>query len=109
SGDGPNNSGPSITPIRDALVAQGTTINGLAISLSVRNPPNMPPSFDLQTLKSYYKHCVIGGFGAFVHTIGNPADFERAIRQKFVEEFAGLSPLFQLVTNESPDPPPADC
>ena len=109
SGDGPNNSGPSITPIRDALVAQGTTINGLAISLSISNPPNMTPSYDLRTLKTYYEHCVIGGFGAFVHTICNPADFERAICQKFVDEIAGLSALFQLVSNESLDLTPADC
>jgi hypothetical protein len=109
SGDGPNNSGPSITPIRDALVAQGIAINGLAISLSVSSPPNMRPSYELQTLKSYYEHCVVGGFGAFVHTIGNPADFESAIRQKFVDEIAGMSALFQLASNESLDLTAADC
>ena len=33
SGDGPNNAGPPIKPVSDALIARGVIINGLAISL----------------------------------------------------------------------------
>jgi len=109
SGDGPNNSGPPVTPIRDALVAQGSTINGLAISLSDHHQSNMIESFDLQYLKSYYEHCVIGGLGAFVLTVGDPADFENAIRRKFVNEIAGSSALLQLASNEGLDLTTADC
>jgi hypothetical protein len=109
SGDGPNNSGPPITPIRDSLVAHATTINGLAISLSHHHEPNMIESFDLPYLKSYYEHCVIGGLGAFVLGVGDPADFEKAIRRKFVNEIAGLSALLQLASNERLDLPAADC
>ena len=109
SGDGPNNSGPPITPIRDSLVAHGTTINGWAISLSHHQQPNMIESFDLPYLKSYYEHCVIGGLGAFVLSVGDPADFEKAIRRKFVNEIAGLSALLQLASNERLDLSAADC
>ena len=109
SGDGPNNSGPPITPIRDSLVAHGTTINGLAISLSHHHQPNMIESFDLPYLKSYYEHCVIGGLGAFVLSVGDPADFEKAIRRKFVNEIAGLSAVLQLASNERLDLSAADC
>lgn len=33
SGDGPNNDGPPVTGVRDALVARGITINGLPIMI----------------------------------------------------------------------------
>ena len=33
SGDGANNNGPLVTPMRDEIVAQGITINGLPIML----------------------------------------------------------------------------
>jgi hypothetical protein len=89
SGDGPNNSGPPIEQARDDLIARGVTINGLAISL-LHGPPDMIDSFPLDYIVSYYKRCVIGGFGAFVLAVGDRADFERAIRLKFVKEIAEL-------------------
>src|SRR5262245_18949713 len=33
SGDGPNNMGPAVVPVRDAVVARGITINGLPLTL----------------------------------------------------------------------------
>jgi hypothetical protein len=41
SGDGPNNVGPPVAPIRDWLVDHGATINGLAITLQRRNDPDV--------------------------------------------------------------------
>ncbi len=56
SGDGRSNVGPKIRPSRNALLAEGLTINGLAI-LS-----------DEPDLGEYYQHNLIGGPAAFVMT-----------------------------------------
>ena len=40
SGDGPNNSGIPVAPLRDALVTHGITINGLPIALRRDEAPN---------------------------------------------------------------------
>ena len=87
SGDGPNNSGPHLREAREGLIRRGVTINGLAISLS-HSPHDMIESFPLDYIVSYYKHCVIGGSGAFVLAVGDPADFARAIRLKLIAEIA---------------------
>lgn len=85
SGDGPNNSGPPVVPIRDALVAQGVTINGLPLMT------NMGPAgrFDIDDLDVYYANCVIGGAGAFSIPVTEWADFPEAVRRKIVLELAG--------------------
>jgi hypothetical protein len=64
SGDGPNNSGPPIAPVRYEVIARGATINGLAISLSKRGAIDTANPFEEQTLGWYYEGCVIGGPGA---------------------------------------------
>jgi Protein of unknown function (DUF1194) len=86
SGDGPNNSGPPVGPIRGALINRGVTINGLAISLP--GDEYMTESFDLDFIRAYYASCVIGGPGSFVLSVSNLADFEKAIRLKLVSEIA---------------------
>ena len=55
SGDGPNNAGPTVESARDALIARGVTINGLAISIPVGEPYDMIESFPLNYVISYYK------------------------------------------------------
>ena len=77
SGDGSNNSGPAPDAIRDRLVDQGITINGLAI---LSDEPN---------LHEYYGAAVIGGEGAFVLTAENYQSFANAIINKLVKEIAG--------------------
>jgi hypothetical protein len=108
SGDGPNNDGPDIEQTRDALIARGVTINGLAISLP-HNAPNMIESFDLDYIVSYYRRCVIGGAGAFVLAVGELADFERAIRRKLVDEIAAAVARLQLVVDDGRYPAVVDC
>ncbi len=39
SGDGPNNIGPPVAPVRDAVVAAGIVINGLPVQLDAPLPP----------------------------------------------------------------------
>ncbi len=86
SGDGINNSGPSPEPVRDRLVAEGITINGLPI---INDRPNFgrPQVVDLET---YYREAVIGGEGAFLVAAEDFANFGIAIRRKLITEIAGL-------------------
>jgi Protein of unknown function (DUF1194) len=85
SGDGPNNNGPPVTPVRDQVVAKGITINGLPIMLK---KPNLS-AMDIENLDIYYEDCVIGGPGAFVIPIKESDKFTQAIRDKLVQEVAG--------------------
>ena len=96
SGDGPNNCGAPIEPLRDGLISQGATINGLAISPSKRAASDTMEPFGTSTLAWYYQGCVIGGPGAFVITVGDRAEFETAIKRKLVLEIAGAPPRMQL-------------
>ncbi len=107
SGDGPNNCGAPIAPIRDRVISRGATINGLAISASKRAASDTRESFGKPALEWYYKNCVIGGPGAFVITVGDRADFEKAVRRKLVLEIAGAPPRIQPAAERlSPRP---DC
>lgn len=88
SGDGANNNGLPVTLVRDQVVAQGITINGLPIMLK---KPNLM-SMDIDDLDIYYEDCVIGGRGAFVIPIKEREKFTEAIRTKLVQEVAERSP-----------------
>ncbi|MDF2095093.1 DUF1194 domain-containing protein [Aquibaculum arenosum] len=77
SGDGRINQGIATQTGRDAAVAAGVTVNGLAIL-------NEEPGLDL-----YYRDNVVGGPGAFVLSAVNYEDFGRAMRLKLVREMAG--------------------
>jgi hypothetical protein len=88
SGDGANNSGAPVVPMRDEVVAAGITINGLPIMLKRANRGTM----DIENLDVYYEDCVIGGPGAFVIPIRERAKFIEAIRTKLVLEIAGREP-----------------
>ncbi len=93
SGDGTNNEGPLIVPTREAVVANGITVNGLPIML--KKP--QPGSIDIEDLDIYYEDCVIGGPGAFVVPIKEREKFKDAVRTKLVLEVAGHMPAAHLV------------
>lgn len=78
SGDGRDNcnSRPPVEAMRDRLVAEGLTINGLPIL----------EGDEATTLEAWYKSHVIGGTSAFLEPALGFADFARAIRQKFIVE-----------------------
>ena len=80
SGDGMANIGPPPAAVRDTLVAQGITINGLAILAS-------EPWLD-----TYYDNDVIGGDGAFLLQVQDFNSFATAIQQKLLAEIAARSP-----------------
>jgi Protein of unknown function (DUF1194) len=104
SGDGPNNAGMRVVPARDAVVSRGITINGLPIILKTGS---FSP-FNIANLGEYYRECVIGGPGAFMVTVADVTEFERAIRQKLVLEISGLPPRI-LPAADTVASPPIDC
>jgi Protein of unknown function (DUF1194) len=90
SGDGTNNSGRPVTEARDQAVAQGVTINGLAI---VNDKPNPGYAFHTQPpggLPEWYRENVIGGPGAFLRVIEDFHSFADAMTNKLVSEIAAL-------------------
>jgi Protein of unknown function (DUF1194) len=104
SGDGPDNCNADepIDIVRDELVANGVTINGLPIlegagataaaatSGAAVAQPSFPTSGGLG-LEDWYKAHVMGGNGSFVLPANGYGDFGRAIRQKFVIEISGTA------------------
>lgn len=76
SGDGMNNQGRFPSYARDAAVAAGIGINGLAILT------------DHATLDRYFRAEVIGGPGAFVMPARRFADFGPAIANKIAQELS---------------------
>ena len=111
SGDGPNNEGAPVIVARDAAVASGITVNGLPLILK-------PPSaWGIEDLDIYYEDCVIGGPGAFLITVRDPANFTEAIRRKLILEIAGAvpdprrvdAPLVRNAQFAPPRPPRIDC
>jgi hypothetical protein len=93
SGDGTNNSGERIVPVRDAVLEAGITINGLPILL--KRPT--PGSIDIDNLDVYYEDCVIGGPGSFVIPIREREQFKGATRTKLVLEIAGRTPTARVI------------
>jgi Protein of unknown function (DUF1194) len=106
SGDGPDNCNADepIEKVRDELVANGVTINGLPI-LEGANAggaggppaavvtPNASAAVQMPTgLEDWYKSHVQGGPSSFVLAANGYGDFARAIRQKFVIEISGVAP-----------------
>ena len=77
SSDGRNNSGPPVKPVRDRLVADGLTINGLTIL-------NEWPTLDI-----YFENNVVGGANNFVMPANDYADYEDAIYRKLLREITG--------------------
>ena len=108
SGDGPNNAGPAVAPIRNLLTASGIVINGLPLSLP-QGLPNGFQSFDAHYLDLYYVHCVIGGPDAFVIGVEDLALFEVAIRRKLLLEIAGVPPLYGPASYSLAGGPVFDC
>lgn len=104
SGDGPNNSGPPVTPVRDEIIKDGVVINGLPILLR----PSGSGQFDLRDLAEYYKDCVIGGPGSFVIPVRQKSEFADAIRQKLILEVSGLMVEPRVIPVQVSGPP-QDC
>lgn len=83
SGDGAANAGGDPEAARDAAVALGITVNGLAII-------NEAPVLDY-----YYAERVVGGPGAFTMVAKDYQDFAQAIRRKLLREIEGAGLALQ--------------
>jgi len=88
SGDGPNNAGALVDPIRRVLLAEGVTINGLPIALPRIGEADGFARYDPSSLQSYFEHCVIGGPDAFAIGVTDAAMFATAVRRKLVREIS---------------------
>ena len=93
SGDGRTNQGSNPARARDDAVAEGITINGLAIL-------NEDALVD-----RHYLANVIGGTGSFVMQADDYEDFARAIVEKLIKEIAGV-PIAALPPGEDPGDTP---
>ena len=83
SGDTDGNSyGPPIEAARDEVLAQGITINALAVTIDGRRPD----------LPETYRRRIIGGQGAFVVEAAARETFTEAVRRKLILEIAGPGP-----------------
>jgi hypothetical protein len=124
SGDGPNNFGLSLAPVREETLTKGIVINGLPIIIEGAEYAGRGFFPDVD---KYYQRCVIGGTGSFLIVARGFSDFAAAIRRKLVLEISGLEPpdheeaaqilpaavtpresraLFQQVQNFPAPPPP---
>ena len=80
SGDSANNySGPSIAEARGRLVAEGVTINALALACRACDAPR-------PGVVEAYEREVIGGPGAFVVAVEAEESFAETVRRKLVAE-----------------------
>ncbi len=88
SGDGRVNDGRPLPIVREAVLAQGITINGLAIL-------NEIPRLDV-----YFRDHLIGGEGAFLVVASDYGDFAQAMTEKLVREIRSVP----LANNSAPAP-----
>lgn len=91
SGDGRSNDGRDVEGPREALVASGVSINGLAI---VNEEPD---------LESYYREAVIGGPSAFVIVANDYKAYKDAMQRKLALEIGASA----LIVDATPVRPPA--
>ena len=88
SGDGTNNIGRDVTAARDQALAQGITINGLAILSEVPLAFNPQHTHPPGGLLKYYEDNVIGGPGAFAIAADTHDAFPASILSKLIKEIA---------------------
>ncbi|MBO6730472.1 MAG: DUF1194 domain-containing protein [Maricaulis sp.] len=93
SGDGPQNSGPSLVQARADAEVRNITINGLPIQSERQSPFRPTVSIDVA---EYFENNVITGPGAFISPSNEHEDFVDALRRKLIIEIAGLDPVLIL-------------
>ncbi len=93
SGDGMANIGPPPAQVRDQLVAEGVTINGLAI---LKHEP---------WLDGYYDQNVVGGRDGFLMQVDDFPSFIAAMQQKLLNEVTAARPIRRAAVPCSPSTP----
>lgn len=92
SGDGPNNAGAPVLIARNAVLAEGITINGLPLMTAM----GYMSALEFEDLDEYYRECVVGGPGSFVMPVISWEEFPETIRRKLVLELSGYTPPHRL-------------
>jgi hypothetical protein len=77
SGDGTNNAGLPVEPVRDELVKRGIVINGLPLMLG--KPLEY---YDFERMDLYFQRCVIGGQGSFVEPVRDLQQFSTLLASR---------------------------
>ena len=103
SGNGTNNSGPPLAPVRDLLVSEGIIINGLPLTWSAADNADSMTFFGKSFLERYYEECVIGGPGAFSIVVNDISRFQEAVRLKLLTEIAERETLVRPASFEPAD------
>ena len=81
--------GKVAAPESDEALAQGITINGLAILSDVPLPFNPQHTHPHGGLLKYYEDNVIGGPGAFALAVDTHEAFPASVLSKLIKEIAG--------------------
>jgi hypothetical protein len=109
SGDGPNNTGPPVHTVRDEIVMQRITINGLPV-ISTGDYGQGDWGIYYGKLEEYYLNCVIGGPRSFAIPAKGFEEFASAVRRKLVLEISDASPapspLIRVAAAPNASPPP---
>ncbi|SON54698.1 hypothetical protein HDIA_1157 [Hartmannibacter diazotrophicus] len=105
SGDGPNNRGGMVEPVRDKVLSRGIIINGLPIMLK---PDGYSP-YSIADLDLYYRDCVIGGPGSFIVPVRGEEQMIEGIRRKLILEVAASLPQIIPADVILPAPKTTDC
>lgn len=89
SGDGKSNLGPQPRHVKNAIAAQGITINALVIG---RDAPAFADQThtEIEDLTAYFRAEVIAGPDAFVQVASGFEDYATAMTQKLRRELEGL-------------------
>lgn len=109
SGNGINNSGPPLAPVRDLLVSEGIIINGLPLTWFAADNSDSTTFFGKSFLERYYDDCVIGGPGAFSIAVNDISRFQEAVRLKLLTEIAEQEILATPVNFVSAEAAGVDC
>jgi hypothetical protein len=88
AGDGTNNGGRELSAVREDVLAQGVTINGLVIVSKSAKPWYAEHTDPPGGLDEYYRRNVIGGPGSFVVVADGHDTFARTIAKKMTAEIA---------------------
>ena len=109
SGNGTNNAGPPLAPVRDLILSEGIVINGLPITWSAGDSGDSVTSLGKTFLERYYEECVIGGLGAFSIAANDISRFQQAICRKLLTEIAERTILVRPASFEPAPKTHLDC
>jgi Protein of unknown function (DUF1194) len=92
--------GAGVAEAREAVLAQGITINGLAV-LCRRCNSGRPVSYNLEKA---FEDTIIGGTGSFVVSADEPGNFALAVKRKLILEIAARQPATEMTEQEMSGP-----